>query len=51
MLQDGAAACTSPLVVVLDGLDLLEPANQGRLLDWIPEDIPKVSELIGPWKI
>ena len=41
-LKDGAAVCASPLVVIVDGLDLLESAHQARLLEWIPGDLPKV---------
>lgn len=43
-LEDSAANVrniNSKLVILIDGIDLLEDKHNGRSLDWIPEQIPK----------
>ena len=42
MLQEAGSYSGSPLVVFMDGLDAMEPANLPHNLDWLPESTPKV---------
>lgn len=41
MLRESGSLTSSPLVVFIDGLDLMEPAYQPHTLDWLPEAVPK----------
>ena len=43
MLREAGALTGSPLVVFIDGLDLMEPAYMPHTLDWLPEAVPKVD--------
>jgi len=45
MLGEAAAFCGSPLVVFIDGLDLMEPANQPSNLEWLPSPMPMVRHI------
>ena len=43
MVKEVAAHTSSPLVVFIEGLDLLQEVHQGRNMDWLPNPIPDVS--------
>ena len=39
----GNVGGASPLVIMIDGLDLLEDVHQAQNLQWIPQNIPQVT--------
>ena len=43
MLREAGSLTGSPLVVFIDGLDLMESAYLPHTLDWLPEAVPKVK--------
>ena len=43
MLREAGTLTGSPLVVFIDGLDMMEPAYMPHTLDWLPESLPKVK--------
>ena len=42
MLREAGTLTGSPLVVFIDGLDMMEPAYMPHTLDWLTESLPKV---------
>ena len=42
LLKECSSQCTTPLILFLDGLDLLDDVYQAQTLEWIPESIPQV---------
>ena len=45
LLRDAALHSTSPLIVFIDGLDLLSEDHEAHQLHWIPDSIPEVRHL------
>ncbi len=45
LLKEAGNMC-GPLVVVIDGLDYLDPAQQAYNMEWLPATIPEVSTQI-----
>ena len=43
LLRDAAKVCGSTLLVVMDGLDLMEESNQPYNMEWLPLPVPEVS--------
>ena len=43
VLAAASSHLDSPLVVFIDGLDLLDDTDMARTLNWVPETLPKVS--------
>ena len=46
MLRESGALTGSPLVMFMDGLDMMEPAYLPHTLDWLPELMPKVCRCV-----
>lgn len=43
LLVEGGSMSASPLVIFIDGLDMMEKSHQPCNLEWLPREIPKVS--------
>ncbi|XP_033757244.1 LOW QUALITY PROTEIN: telomerase protein component 1-like [Pecten maximus] len=41
MLEEAASMCGSPLLVFIDGIDIMESAYQPDNLEWLPTPVPK----------
>ncbi|KAL5020949.1 hypothetical protein ScPMuIL_000104 [Solemya velum] len=41
MLKEAGNVCGSPFVLFIDGVDLMESANQPQNMEWLPQPIPE----------